>query len=52
MIKEYPDLNHDKNVIPNLTYDIIDKQIADAREKVLPVKTVRFNKHTQTKNQG
>ena len=38
-------LNHDLNVNPNLTYDIIDKQIADARETLLPVKTVRFNKH-------
>ena len=38
-------LNHDLNVNPNLTYDIIDKQIAGARETFLPVKTVRFNKH-------
>ena len=37
-------LNHDLNVNPNLTYDIIEKQIADARETFLPVKTVRFNK--------
>ena len=28
-----------------MTYDIIDKRIADARETFLPVKTVRFNKH-------
>ena len=41
-------LNHDLNVNPNLTYDIIDKQIADARETFLPVKTVRFNKHKHT----
>ena len=45
-------LNHDLNVNPNLTYDIIDKQIADAREKFMPVKTVRFNKHKHTKNHG
>ena len=45
-------LNHDLNVNPNLTYNIIDKQIADAREKFLPVKTVRFNKHKHTKNHG
>ena len=38
-------LNDDLNVNPNLTYDIIDKQIGDARETLLPVKTVRFNKH-------
>ena len=38
-------LNHDLNVNPNLTYDIIDRQITDARETLFPVKTVRFNKH-------
>ena len=44
-------LNHNLIVNPNLTYDIIDKQIADARETFLPVKTVRFNKHkTHTKS--
>ena len=37
------------NVNPNLTYDIIDKQIADARETFLPVKTVRFNKYKHKK---
>ncbi len=42
-------LNYDLNVNPNLTYDIIDKQIADARETFLPVKTVRFNKHKHKK---
>ena len=41
-------LNHKLIVNPNLTYDIIDKQIADARETFLPVKTVRFNKHKHT----
>ena len=41
-------LNHDLNVNPNLTYDIIDKQTPDARETFLPVKTVRFNKHKHT----
>ena len=41
-------LNNNLNVNPNLTYDIIDKQIADARETFLPVKTVRFNKHKHT----
>ena len=42
-------VNGDLNVNPNLTYDIIDKQIADARETFLPVKTVRFNKHKHKK---
>ena len=41
-------LNHDLNVNPNLNYHIIDKQIADAREIFLPVKSVRFNKHKHT----
>ena len=41
-------LFHDLNVNPNLSYNIIDKQIADARETLLPVKTVRFNKHKHT----
>ena len=42
-------LNDDLNVNPNLTYDIIDKQLADARETLLPVKTVLFNKHKHKK---
>ena len=45
-------LIHNLNVNPNLTYDIIDKQIADARETFLPVKTDRFNKHKHTKMDG
>ena len=45
-------LNHDLTVNPNLTYDIIDKQITDARETFLPVKTVRCNKHKHTKTMG
>ena len=36
------------HTVRNLTYDIIDKQIPDARETFLPVKTVRFNKNKHT----
>ena len=37
-------LNHDLNVNPNLTYDIIDKQVADAGETFLLVKIETQNK--------
>ena len=37
--------NTDSHGNPNITYDIIEKHITDAKETFLPTKIIRFNKH-------
>ena len=42
-------LNTDLGIDPNLTYDIIEHDILEAKEKQLPSKRVRFNKYKHKK---
>ena len=35
---------------PNLTFNVMDKWLKEAKEKHLPIKTVKYNKHKHKKN--